>query len=304
MGAATQLRQPPQKQKRNYTDEQIYLLAHARGALITGTFTPTQEAAKLTTAPHFNAPSTPIVARFSSSTGLPEIPDTDPNANPRGFALRFQLGPHKHTDIIAHSTRSFPTRTGAEFLDFLRKAGSGDQEGVKAFLSEHPETGRFLADPKPSPVSFGTELYFGVNAFKFINADGKVQYLRYRIVPVAGVQTVSDEELKTKEPNYLFDELHARLAAGPVEFKLVAQLAEEGDITDNATVLWPDERKIVELGTVKLEKELDAEESKNEQKVVIFDPIPRVAGIEPSDDPLLEVRANVYLISGKERRAA
>jgi catalase len=26
--------------------------------------------------------------------------------------------------------------------------------------------------------------------------------------------------------------------------------------------------------------------------------------VEPSDDPLLDVRANVYLISGKQRRAA
>jgi catalase len=37
---------------------------------------------------------------------------------------------------------------------------------------------------------------------------------------------------------------------------------------------------------------------------IIFDPIPRVEGVESSDDPLLEDRANVYLISGKERREA
>jgi catalase len=41
-----------------------------------------------------------------------------------------------------------------------------------------------------------------------------------------------------------------------------------------------------------------------EQKQVIFDPIPRLAGIEPSDDPLLELRAAVYLISGRKRRTA
>jgi hypothetical protein len=32
--------------------------------------------------------------------------------------------------------------------------------------------------------------------------------------------------------------------------------------------------------------------------------IPRLSGIEPSDDPLLELRAAVYLISGRGRRAA
>jgi len=40
------------------------------------------------------------------------------------------------------------------------------------------------------------------------------------------------------------------------------------------------------------------------QKQIIFDPIPRVDGIDPSEDPLLELRAAVYLLSGRRRRAA
>ena len=49
---------------------------------------------------------------------------------------------------------------------------------------------------------------------------------------------------------------------------------------------------------------LAEEESLKEQKRVIFDPIPRVDGVEVSDDPLLDVRASVYLISGRQRREA
>jgi catalase len=41
-----------------------------------------------------------------------------------------------------------------------------------------------------------------------------------------------------------------------------------------------------------------------EQKRIIFDPIPRVDGIDPSADPLLELRAAIYLLSGRRRRAA
>jgi catalase len=41
-----------------------------------------------------------------------------------------------------------------------------------------------------------------------------------------------------------------------------------------------------------------------QQKHIIFDPIPRVDGIEPSADPLLELRAAIYLLSGRRRRAA
>ena len=37
---------------------------------------------------------------------------------------------------------------------------------------------------------------------------------------------------------------------------------------------------------------------------IIFDPIPRVDGTEPSDDPLLELRAAIYLLSGRRRRQA
>ena len=65
--------------------------AHAKGALLTGTFTPSPEAATLTRAPHVTRESIPVTVRFSNSTGVPLIPDNDPNANPRGMAIRFHL---------------------------------------------------------------------------------------------------------------------------------------------------------------------------------------------------------------------
>jgi catalase len=283
--------------------------AHARGHLLTGTFTPSPAASTLTTAPHFNNPSTSLTIRFSSSTGIPTIPDTDPAANPRGIAIRFHLpdsstGRRQHTDIIAHSTNAFPTRTGAEFLEFLSAAGNAGLDGgkgVKEFLDAHAETRRFLEAAKPSPKSFSTEEFFGVNAYKFMSKEGKETFVRYRVVPVAGLQTYTTEELKGKAENYLFDGLKGDL---PFEFKLVAQVAEEGDVTDNATVSWPEEREIVELGTVKVERYVEDGKSLEEQKRIIFDPIPRVEGVEVSADPLLEVRASVYLVSGKERREA
>ncbi len=71
--------------------------AHAKGQMLTGTFTPTPAAAALSRAPHFNRPYTPLTARFSDGTGIPLIPDFDPNANPRGFAVRFNLAERVHT---------------------------------------------------------------------------------------------------------------------------------------------------------------------------------------------------------------
>ena len=156
--------------------------------------------------------------------------------------------------------------------------------------------------PKPPPSSFSREAYFGVTAFKFVNTEGKSTYIRYRVIPDEGVDTLDQAAATEKGPNYLFEEVEERVKKGPFSFKLVAQLAEEGDITDDATVHWPEDRALVELGSVKVDSVV--EDSAKEQKYIIMDPIPRVQGIEPSDDPLLELRAAIYLISGRQRRAA
>src|SRR5207249_2278398 len=87
--------------------------AHAKGLFCSGMFTPSAEAANLTRAPHAGAPSTPVTVRYSDGTGLPTIPDNDPErSGPRGLAIRFHLAVHVHTDIVAHSANGFPVRTG------------------------------------------------------------------------------------------------------------------------------------------------------------------------------------------------
>jgi catalase len=281
--------------------------AHAKGTLLTGRFTPSPQGAALTRAPHVSRDSTPVVARFSNSTGLPLMPDNDSNANPRGLAIRFQLAEHVHTDIISHSTDGFPTRTGQEFLAFLKAAAASgpstpSPSPVEEFLATHPAALAFVQTPKPSPVSFAKEPYFGVTAYRFVSRDGIAHHGRYRITPSAGEEHLSDAVAKAKDANYLFDELTDRLAREPVRFEIRVQVAEEGDIVDDATVHWPESRQLVPLGTIALTG--IAPDSEAQQRHIIFDPIPRVDGIEASADPLLELRAAVYLISGRRRRQA
>jgi catalase len=281
--------------------------AHAKGLMLTGTFTPAPGASSLTKAPHVTRESTPVTVRFSNSTGVPLIPDNDPNANPRGLAIRFNLAEHVHTDIVSHSTDGFPTHTGAEFLEFLQALAASDPANLagsplEAFLGSHPAALAFVQIPKPAPVSFATETYFGVTAMRFINADGAARYGRYRIIPEAGNDHLDDAATKAKSPNYLFDEIAERVGKEPVKYKIVVQVANDGDVADDATIHWPEDRKLADFGTLTLTGlVLDNEK---EQKQIIFDPIPRVDGIEPSDDPLLELRAAIYLISGRRRRAA
>lgn len=275
--------------------------------MLTGKFTPSKDAGVLSTAPHFNNPATPITVRFSDSTGLPEIPDTDPNASPRGLAIRFNLGDHIHTDIISHSTPFFPSRTGADFLEFFKSIAASPPGGnspspIETYLGSHPAALAFVQAPKPTPSSYAGDTYFSVNAFKFLDRSGKTTYVRYRVIPTTELETPDEASLKVKDADFLQSDLNTRLKEGPITFRLVAQIAEEGDEVNDATVHWPESRRLVDLGVVEVEGILP--NNAKEQKHIIFDPIPRVKGIEPSDDPLLEFRAAVYLISGRERRAA
>lgn len=281
--------------------------AHAKGLLLTGVFTPSPEARTLTRAPHVLRESTPVTLRFSNSTGLPQIPDNVPDANPRGLAIRFHLADHVHTDIVSHSTDGFPTRDGQEFLEFLRAvAASGPDvpspKPVEQFLGTHPAALAFVQTPKLFPSSLARENYFAVTAFAFTNESGEITYGRYRIVPEAGADYLTAEQVAALGPNYHYEELSARVGKESIRFKIMVQVAEPGDTVDDATSHWPETRKLVELGTIELAALMP--ETDPEQKRIIFDPIPRVDGIEPSADPLLELRAAIYLLSGRRRRAA
>jgi catalase len=212
-----------------------------------------------------------------------------------------------HTDIVSHSTNAFPARTGEDFLELLSAIAATDMahfpgSPLEKYLGTHPAALAFVQAPKPPPSSFARESYFGLTAARFINKDGVSRHGRYRILPEAGNEHLDAAAVATKGPNYLFEELEERVAKEPVRFRVVVQLAEEGDPVDDVTVHWPEDRRLLNLGRLSFtEPVLD---EAHEQKQIIFDPIPRVDGIDASDDPLLELRAAVYLLSGRRRRSA
>jgi catalase len=269
--------------------------AHAKGLMCSGTFTPSPAASRLTRAPHSGRPSTPVTVRYSDSTGLPTVPDNDPKRScPRGIAVRFHLADHAHSDIVAHSTNGFPVRTGEEFLEFLRAAaasGAGKPEALGAFLATHPNAKRFVETPKPIQSSFAREAFFAVTAFRFTNAEGVSRPGRFRIRPEAGTEYLADEEAARKSANFLFDEIGPRLARGPVRLGVFVQMAAGSDDVTDAIVPWPDDREEVPFGTVTLTERVD--DQVPERRRIIFDPIPRVDGIDPAGDPLTVVRSDI-----------
>jgi catalase len=283
-----------------------YRPAHAKGIMFTGTFHASSDAASLTRAPHAQG-ETPITVRLSDFAGIPTVPDNSDGASPRGCAIRFHLGEHVHTDIVAHSVDNFPTRTAEEFGEFLRALAAttpsqAHPNAIEQYLGAHPKALAFVQTPKPIPTSFAHESFFAVSAFKFTAASGASRFGRYRIVPDAGNEYLDASAVAAKGPNFLFDEIKQCIAKGPVKYLINVQLAEPGDLTDDATIRWPEGRSHLKLGEVVLQKLVA--ESDVEARRIIFDPIPRVDGIEPSADPLFQPRADLYLLSGRRRRAA
>ena len=107
--------------------------------------------------------------------------------------------------------------------------------------------------------------------------------------------------------NYQFEDLEWRLSHNkPIKYRLLAQLAEDGDVTNDSTVVWPETNEFVEMGEIAVEKLWSMDEGTphgQEQKRIIYDPKPRyIEGIAAGDVPLIEVRTAVYLISGRIRR--
>jgi catalase len=277
-----------------------YRANHAKGIVVQGQFTPTKTAASISKAAHFQTKTSPVIVRFSNATGVPNIPDANGNAFPKGMAIRFQLPGEEFTDIVVISVNGFPAATPEDFLGLLNAVAASGPEApkpspVEQFLKSHPAAAKFVSTPKPAPASFATQSFYGVNAFKFTNASGEERYGRYIIEPVTGQAFLTKEQTQTADPDYLMKELPKRLSKSPAQFRIALQIADVDDEVNDATVSWPEGRQVVELGTLSL----TAIDPKGEQfaKSNMYNPLALIDGIEPSQDPILLARPSAYAVS-------
>lgn len=281
---------------------------HAKGVVLEGKFMPTASATTVSKASHLQKRKTPVPAtiRFSASTGLPAIPDTDPGASPRGMAVKFHLPDGSKTDIVVNSFNGFPVATAAEVRDLFLAIAATKPESPKPtaldqFLSSHPSAKAFVEAPKQAPESYATLTYFGVNTFKFTNAKGDATFGRYQLQPMAGEHFLTKEQLATMGPDYLTTEIIQRVRRGPVNFKLLLQLAAQGDKIDDPSIAWPNSRKKVVLGTIAITKAVA--DSQTAEKSLLFMPGTLIAGIEAAD-PMIAARSAAYAISAARRAKA
>jgi catalase len=272
---------------------------HAKGIVLEGQFTPAADARSLSSAALFTGGVIPVTVRFSDFTGIPDIPDNIGDASPRGMAVKFRMAGGQETDIVTHSFNGFPVATSDDFADLMRAIGASGSDAVKPtaldqFLGSHPIAKTFLTTQKPAPVSYCTISYFGVNSFAYTNAQKQRSFVRYRLVPKTGEEFLDAAALKAKGPNYLSDEIAVRLAAMPMQFDWIAQVAAPGDVIDNPSVAWPETRRTVKLGTITVSRV--APEQSKADKALLFLPSRVPPGIDVAD-PMIAVRSAAYPIS-------
>lgn len=228
----------------------------------------------------------------------------------RALSVKFQLPDGKTADILANSIEGFPARTPEDFLAFLRAqlpdpaTGQPVPDAVPRFVANHPAAGAFIerVTKKPVPASYARASYHAEHAFLFTAADGTSRFGRYRWMPDAGEAYLSPDEAGKRSASFLRDELESRLRTGPVVFRLLLQVAGEGDPTDDVTVLWPADRLLVELG--RLEVTAISPTGAADERSLVFDPTNRTDGIDLSADPILLARSAAYSVSYERRSKA
>ncbi len=279
---------------------QGYRANHAKGVMAEGVFIPSEDASSLSIAPHFQHQSTTVLVRYSDATGVPTIPDSNGNSFPKGIAIRFNLSDGSYTDIVSISTNGFPVSNPEDFLGLLTaikdsSTSKTDPSPIQGFLNTHPAASRWVSMPKPAPVSFANLPFYGVNAFKFTNAQGKTQYGRYQIVPVAGEKYLSEQEAKAADNNYLMQGIVGTLSHEEVKYDLYAQIANKDDNVNDPTAVWPSDRTKIKLGTITLKSAVS--DSISREKSIMFNPLTLTSGIAASEDPILLARPAAYAIS-------
>lgn len=140
-----------------------------------------------------------------------------------------------------------------------------------------------------------------MHAFTLTNAAGKETLVKFKALPAAGEEGLTDEEAEAKGTNFLIGELKERLGQAPAKIDLVAIIGEDGDPTDDPTAFWDeDDRKNAALGTVSIE----AAAPDAICDPFSFLPSNLAEGITgPTNDPLFQIRSPAYLVSFTRRLA-
>jgi catalase len=290
-------------------------VVHARGAGAHGYFQPYESMAEFTKAKFLGDPAvkTPVFVRFSTVGGSRGSADSVRDV--RGFSVKFYTEDGNY-DIVGNNIPVFFIQDSIKFPDLVHSIKPEPDHEMPQASTAHPSFWDFISlvpesmhmimwllSDRTVPRNFRTMQGFGIHTFRWVNAEGKSRFIKYHWKPLAGVHSnVFDEAQKIagKDPDFHRRDLWESINMGNYpEYELGVQIIEaedelkfDFDILDS-TKLIPEELVPVHpIGKMVLDRNPDNFFAETEQ--VAFRPSNIVAGIDFSDDPLLQGRLVSY----------
>jgi catalase len=284
-------------------------VVHARGTGLFGDFTPSADISSLTSAQVF-APGTktPVFVRFSTVMGYRGSPEQA--RDPRGFAVKFytQQG---NWDMVGINWPIFFIRDAIKFPDFVHankpSAVTGVQDPNLAFdfFSHSPEATNMLTHlytDEGMPDSYRHMDGFAVHAFKFVNANGEVHYVKFHWKSRQGIEGIRPQDIPHSigaDWNLMTNDLYNAVKAHDypqwdlyIQVLTPQQLVQfDFDALDD-TKTWPASIPEQKVGTLTLNRIPDNYFESTEESA--FAPSRLVPGIEPSEDRMLQGRLFSY----------
>jgi catalase len=273
---------------------------HAKGVVVEGYFDSNGNGHELSKAAVFRPGRTPVVGRFSLSGGFPAMEDSPTIGRGLGLAFGFPGGHQWRTAMI--NLTVFLDNSPQGFYDRLLASkvvgatGESDPAAMRRFLAKHPETARAMAinEANPPTPGFTDSTYRSLIAFYFVNEAGTRTPVRWSLVPLQRALPPSVDP-----HNGLFIPLVRQMRAGPLRWRLMLTVGAPSDPVDDATLPWPDDRRVIDAGLLTLNS-IHTDRPGNARDIN-FDPLVLPEGIEPSEDPLLSARSAVYGASYRRR---
>ena len=274
---------------------------HAKGICFTGLFDANGAGTALSTAEVFARGAYPALGRFNLGTADPDAADATVRVRGMGLQITTPDGQVWRSAMI--NAPVFAVSTPQAFYDLLLAARSKAPDALKAFAAAHPEFAAFGAWAATGPWtgSYAEERYNGLDSFVFTDSSGAEHVVRWSLLPAAQVVAVSPAEIAGRGPDFLEQDIAARVRAAPQRWTMAVTVAAAGDPTADPTKAWPADRPTVVVGTLVVQR-IEAEPD-GPCRDITFDPTVLPAGMRTSDDPFPAARSAAYARSYDLRTA-
>ncbi|MFH8611494.1 catalase [Streptomyces sp. NPDC018029] len=252
---------------------------------------------------------TDVALRFSTVIGGRD--SSEAARDPRGFAVKFYTE-DGNWDLVGNNLGVFFIRDAVKFPDVIHALKpdpvSHEQKPSRIFdfMSQTPESMHMLVNlfsPRGIPADYRHMQGFGVNTYKWVNADGETVLVKYHWMPKQGVRSMTEEDaanVQAGELGHATKDLYEAIRRGDhPEWELLVQIMEDGEHPEldfdplDDTKTWPEQDFPPKaVGRMVLDRTVDNYFAENEQ--IAFGTGVLVDGLDFSDDKMLVGRTFSY----------